>query len=159
METYSVRDAKPDEQRNLTRLCIRATLQAGYDDAFIDRVMPARWITLPLIEAGAVQVAEQGAGAIVGVVAVTATMLQGIALLNAIFVDPPFWRHGVGRMLFEAAAARARLLKAGAIMIYAEPSAEGFYKRLGAIRIGEGPFVLSPNVVLPHLLYILPQKT
>ena len=61
-------------------------------------------------------------------------------------------------MLFEAAAARARLLKAGAIMIYAEPSAEGFYKRLGAIRIGEGPFVLSPNVILPHLLYILPQK-
>jgi hypothetical protein len=43
-------------------------------------------------------------------------------------------------------------------MIYAEPSAEGFYKRLGAIRIGEGPFVLSPNVILPHLLYILPQK-
>jgi hypothetical protein len=43
-------------------------------------------------------------------------------------------------------------------MIYAEPSAEGFYKRLGAIRIGEGPFALSQNVTLPHLLYILPQK-
>ena len=158
MEPHSIRDAKLDEQRNLTRLCVRATLQAGYDDAFIDRVMPALTITLPLITAGAVQVAEQGTGAVVGVVAVTATMLQGIALLHGIFVDPPLWRHGVGRMLFEAAAARARLLKAGAIMIYAEPSAEGFYKRLGAIRIGEGPFVLSPNVILPHLLYILPQK-
>jgi hypothetical protein len=42
-------------------------------------------------------------------------------------------------------------------MIYAEPSAEGFYKRLGAIRIGEGPFYYSPDVVLPHLFYVVPQ--
>lgn len=56
---------------------------------------------------------------------------------------------------FGSAVAWARALKAGAFMIYAEPSAEGFYKRLGAIRIGEGPFVLSPEVILPHLLYVV----
>ena len=27
----------------------------------------------------------------------------------------------------------------------------------GAIRIGEGPFYYSPDVVLPHLFYVLPQ--
>jgi GNAT superfamily N-acetyltransferase len=158
MKPYSVREAKPDEQRELTRLFVRATLHAGYDDAFIERVMPALTVTLPLITAGAVQVAEQESGGIVGAVAVTPTMLQGIALLHSIYVDPPFWRRGVGRVLFGAAVAQARVLKAGAIMIYAEPSAEGFYKRLGAIRIGEGPFVLSPNVILPHCLYIIPQE-
>ena len=88
----------------------------------------------------------------------TPPMLQGIALLHSIYVDPPFWRRGVVRVLFGAAVARARKLKAGAFMIYAEPSAEGFYKRLGAIRTGEGPFVFSPDLILPHFLYLVPQE-
>ena len=37
MQSYFVRDAKAEEQRELTRLCVRATMQAGYDEAFIDR--------------------------------------------------------------------------------------------------------------------------
>jgi GNAT superfamily N-acetyltransferase len=157
MQPCSIRIAKVEEQRELTRLCVRATMHAGYDDAFIDRVMPGLTITLPLINEGCVQVAEEAPGVVIGVVAVT-TLAQGIALLNSMFVDPAFWRRGVGRALFGAAVARARILKAGAIMIYAEPSAEGFYKRMGTIRIGEGPFFYSPEIVLPQLLYIIPQE-
>jgi hypothetical protein len=52
MEIYSVRDAKLDEQRELTRLCVRATMQAGYDEALIDRAMPGLSVTLPLITGG-----------------------------------------------------------------------------------------------------------
>src|SRR5262245_44760753 len=108
--SYSLRVGKPEEQRDLTRLCVRATMHSGYDEAFIDRAMPALTITLPLITAGCVRVAEE-AGAVLGVVVVTTTMLQGIALLHGIFVDPPAWKRGVGRTLFEAAVARARELK------------------------------------------------
>jgi GNAT superfamily N-acetyltransferase len=158
VEPYSIRIAQPDEQRKLTRLCVRATVQAGYDEAFIDRVMPGLTMTVPLITGGYVQVAQQGSGDVVGVVAVTPTALQGIALLYGIFVDPAYWKRGVGRMLFGAAVARTKALNAGALMIYAEPSAEGFYKRMGAIRIGEVPFVYSPEIVLPHLLYIIPHE-
>ena len=86
------------------------------------------------------------------------TALQGIALLHGLFVDPARWKRGIGRVLFGAAVARAKGMKAGAIMIYANPSAEGFYKRMGAIRIGEGPFCFSPEIVLPHLLYIIPSE-
>jgi GNAT superfamily N-acetyltransferase len=156
-EPYSIRCAKPQEQRSLTRLCVRATAQAGYDEAFIDRAMPALTITVPLITGGYVQVAEYEAGEAVGVVTVTPTELSGIALLYNIFVDPPFWRRGIGRALFRAAVTRAKELKAGALMIYAEPSAAAFYNRLGAIRIGEGPFSYSPELILPHLLYIIPR--
>jgi hypothetical protein len=49
-------------------------------------------------------------------------------------------------------------MMAGALMIYAEPSAEEFLSGWGAIRIGEGPFIFSPEVVLPHLLYIVPSE-
>ena len=97
-------------------------------------------------------------GDVVGVVAVTNTALQGIALLYGIYVDPARWKRGIGRLLFGAAVARARQLKAGALMIYAEPSAESFYKQMGAIRIGEGPLFLSPEVVLPHLLYLISRE-
>ena len=158
MDVYTVREAKPEEQRELTRLCVRATMHAGHDEAFIDRAMPGLTITLPLISADCVQVAQDNSSEVVGVVAVTPTALQGIALLHGLFVDPARWKRGIGRVLFGAAVARAREMKAGALMIYAEPSAEGFYKRMRAIRIGEGPFVLSPETVLPHLLYIIPRE-
>jgi GNAT superfamily N-acetyltransferase len=154
---YSIRGAKPEDQRSLTRLCVRATTQSGYDEAFIDRAMPALTITVPLITGDYVRVAEDKAGETVGVVTVTPTALRGIALLHHIFVDPPFWKRGVGRALFAAAVTRAKELQAGALMIYAEPSAEGFYQRMGAIGIGDGPFVYSPELRLPRLLYIFPR--
>jgi predicted N-acetyltransferase YhbS len=157
MSPYSVRDATADEQGELTRLCVRATMQAGYDQAFIDRAIPGLTVTLPLITAGCVRVAEHKPGEVLGVVIVSTTMLQGIALLHGLYVDPPFWRSGVGRVLFEAAIARTKALKAGVLVIYAEPSAEGFYKRMGATRIGEGTFYYSPEIVLPQLIYILPR--
>jgi predicted N-acetyltransferase YhbS len=92
-------------------------------------------------------VVEQS-GEVIGVVEVLSTALQGIAVLG-IFVDPAHGRKGVGRALFEAAIVRARILKAGALVIYASPFAEGFYSRLGAIGIGEGPLSCSPEVMRP----------
>jgi len=154
MKPYSIRGAKREEQRALTRLIVRATLHSGYDDAFIDRARPGLTISLNGIVTGNVQVAEQS-GEVIGVVEVLSTVLQGIAVLG-IFVDPAHWKKGVGRALFETAIARARTLKVGALMIYASPFAEGFYCRLGAIRIGEGPFVYSPEVILSHFLFIVP---
>jgi GNAT superfamily N-acetyltransferase len=159
MDVCTVREAKPEEQRELTRLCVRATMHAGHDEAFIDRTMPALTITVPLISANCVQVAEDGAGEVVGVVAVTPTPLQGIAQLYALYVDPTHWKRGIGRILFGVAVARAKAMNAGALVISAEPTAEGFYKRMGAIRIGEGPFYFSPETILPSLLYLIPQET
>ena len=158
MDVYSVRQTKPEEQRELTRLSVRATMRAGHDEAFIDRTMPALTITVPFINANCVQVAQDGSGEVVGVVWVTLTALPGIALLHGLYVDPAHWKRGIGRVLFGAAVARAKGIKAGALMIYAEPSVEGFYKRMGAVRIGEVPFYYSPETVLPHLLYIISRE-
>ena len=158
MDEYSIRLARPEEQRELTRLSVRATMQAGYDEAFIDRTIPALTITLPMISGNWVQVAEDSSGKVVGVVWVTPTALQGIALLQGLYVDPALWKRGIGRALFGAAVARATEFKAGAIVINAEPSAEGFYKRMGATRIGEVPFYFSPETVLPQLLYVMPRE-
>ena len=55
-------------------------------------------------------------------------------------------------MLFGAAVGRAEALNAGALMIYAEPSAEGLYTRMGAIRIGEGTFYTNAHRSLRRAL-------
>ena len=158
MGDYSIRQAKPEEQRELTRLTVRATRHAGYDEEFVDRTIPSLMVTLPMISGQWVQVAEDGSGNVVGVVWITPTALQGIAMLQGLYVDPPSWRRGIGRALFGAAITRAKEFKAGAIVISAEPSAEGFYKKMGAIRIGEVPFYFSPETILPQLLYIMPRE-
>jgi GNAT superfamily N-acetyltransferase len=156
MGAFSIREAQALEQRELTRLCVRATIHAGQDEAFIDRVMPVLTITLPQIGSRCVKVAQQESGEIVGVAVVTPTGLVGIACLHALFVEPGQWKCGIGRALVDAAAARARDFSAGALMIYAFPWARGFYERLGAIRIGEGPFAFSPEIIQPRFLYIIP---
>jgi GNAT superfamily N-acetyltransferase len=145
VDVYTVREAKPEEQRELTRLCVRATMHAGHDDAFIDRTMPALTITVPLISANCVQVAEDGTSEVVGVVVVTPTALQGIAQLYGLYVDPAHWKRGIGRVLFGAAVARAKGIKAGALMITAEPSAEGFYKRMGPSGSAKDRFTSRPK--------------
>ena len=45
MKPYSIRGAKREEQRALTRLIVRATLHSGYDEAFMTgrgRDLPSR---------------------------------------------------------------------------------------------------------------------
>ena len=156
MQAYTIREAQAQDQRELTRLCVRATIHAGQDEAFIDRIMPVLTISLPMIGSGCVQVAQNESGEIAGVAVVMPTALLGIALLYSLYVEPAEWKRGAGRELFGAAAVRARALKAGALMIYANPWAQGFYERLGAVRIGEGPFAYSPEIMQSHFLYIIP---
>ena len=58
--------------------------------------------------------------------------------------------------LLRAMALRLTKRAGWAVNIY---SAEGVYRRMGTIRIGEGPFYFSPETVLPHLLYGIPRVT
>ena len=145
MGVYAVRQAKPEEQRELTRLSVRATMHAGYDEAFIDRSMPSLTITLPMISANWVQMAQDGSSEVVGVVWVMPTALQGIALLHGLYVDPARWKRGIGRVLFGVAVTRAKEINAGAIMIYAEPSAEGFINGWEPSGSAKDHFLLAGN--------------
>jgi len=95
MDAYKIRGARPEEQRELTRLCVRATIHAGHDEDFIDRSMPALTITVPLINSNYVRVAEDASSKVAGVVWVLPTGLQGIALLHGLFVDPAHWKRGL----------------------------------------------------------------
>jgi GNAT superfamily N-acetyltransferase len=56
--------------------------------------------------------------------------------LDHLWVLPRAMGRGIGRALFEHAVAEARSAGSASIKIEADPNAEGFYKRMGAIRVG-----------------------
>ena len=56
--------------------------------------------------------------------------------LDHLWIVPPAMKRGIGRALFEHAVAQAKNLGATKIKIEADPHAEGFYKRMGAVHVG-----------------------
>jgi GNAT superfamily N-acetyltransferase len=55
-----------------------------------------------------------------------------VGWLEDLWIDPPWIGRGVGRLLFEHVAARARELGARRLEWEAELNAHGFYERMGA---------------------------
>ena len=56
--------------------------------------------------------------------------------LDHLWILPSSMGRGIGRALFEHAAAEAHRLGFHSMKIEADPNAEGFYKRMGAVRVG-----------------------
>ena len=106
-----------------------------------------------MIDAGRVLVAESEDGSILGVAAAEKLDGAGRFDLTLMFVEPTAIRTGIGRRLF-AAAVRIAAADGGKILsILADPFAEAFYKKLGAVRIGEAPSDAIPGRTLPLLEY------
>ena len=76
--------------------------------------------------------------------------------LDHLWIVPAAVRRGIGKALFEHATAEARKLGFDSIKIEADPNAEGFYKRMGAARVGTSiSEVCGHRRELPLLEWIL----
>ena len=72
--------------------------------------------------------------------------------LEHLWVLPEYMGLGLGRALFDHALGRAAVLNAEVLGIEADPNAEGFYRRMGARRVGEIVYELDGRErVLPLL--------
>lgn len=144
-----IRPARPDEAEALTDLCLRSKAAWGYDDVFMAASRDALTVTPDRMAAGAYQVAEDEAGSLLGLAAI---VRQGEDMdLDLLFVEPGLMRGGVGRALLEWAVSAARARGACRLTILSDVHAEGFYRRCGAIRVGEAPSDAIPGRVLPLL--------
>jgi len=134
-----LRQARSEERAGLEALQRRASLMWEDDRVFL--LANPDVIELPLahIRAGRVRVAE-GDGAALGFSVLLPR--EDDAVLDGLFVEPDHWRRGIGRMLVEDAAARARALRLTALEVVANHNALGFYERLGFAVSGmaETPF-------------------
>jgi GNAT superfamily N-acetyltransferase len=76
--------------------------------------------------------------------------------LDHLWVVPAAMRRGVGRALFEHALKQASALSQSTILIESDPNAEGFYQRMGALRVGTKTVQMENQLrQLPLLRYEL----
>jgi GNAT superfamily N-acetyltransferase len=129
-----IRPARSDEQATLESLQRRSSLNnPGDRDALLANPDA---IALPIeqIAEGCVFVAERD-GSVAGFAAVVPRP-DGGAELDALFVEPHFWKQGIGRRLVEHVAHIARRRKATFLHVIGNPHAEGFYLSCGFIASG-----------------------
>src|SRR5215510_651900 len=128
-QPISIRLARPDDRAMLESLQWRASLNnTGDRDALLANPDA---IALPLeqIAAGCVFVAERD-GVVAGFAAVVPRP-DGGAELDALFVEPRLWKHGIGRRLVDHVVEVARVRAASFLHVIGNPHAEGFYVACG----------------------------
>lgn len=153
MTQMIVRPARLDEAELLTALCKRSKAHWGYDATFMTKSETSLTITPELIEGGDVLVAECQ-GRVVGMASLAAMDESAFDLLH-MFTEPDAIGTGVGRVLFENIAARARHHGAKRLSILADPNAEAFYTRMGARKISMAPSDAIEGRLLPLLEFEL----
>jgi GNAT superfamily N-acetyltransferase len=143
-----VRTAVSRETDALSRLTMRSKAHWGYDATFLEACRAELTVTPQMIAEGGVRVAE------------TNSVLQGIyrltvsgrdATIELFYIDPSTIGSGIGRQLWGDLVARAIEAGATKLLIEADPHAEGFYERMGAVRTGSCPSGSIHGRMLPLL--------
>jgi GNAT superfamily N-acetyltransferase len=126
--------ATPGDAGTLTRISFAAKRYWGYPEQWMERWRESLTITPDFIRRNEVYVAVLE-GEMVGFYALAG---QGQKIeLEHLWVTPEHIGTGVGRLLFDHAVRRAASLGAETLRIESDPNAEGFYRRMGAVRVGE----------------------
>ena len=142
-----LRAARPDEAAELTALCLESKAHWGYDAAFLAACRPVLTVSAAMIAAGDVVVAADTADRPQGV----AALGEGGDSVELLFVRPAAMGQGAGRALLRELARRAQALGVPRLAIAADPGAEAFYLRLGAVRVGLIESEVQPGRWLPLL--------
>jgi GNAT superfamily N-acetyltransferase len=146
----TLRPPWPDEEPELTALCIRSKRLWPYDDAFMAHAAPALRVPVERLGPDGIRVAECR-GARAGVVGVEPGAAPGVFELTLLFIEPGFARQGIGRTLLAWACTAARGRGARLLEILSDPHARGFYERAGARFAELRPSDAIPGRVLPLL--------
>jgi GNAT superfamily N-acetyltransferase len=145
--------AKPEDADALTEIAHAAKRHWGYPERWIESWCDILTMRPEFIAANIAYCAMEDHRA-VGFYLLT-TENDGLHL-DHLWILPEAMGRGVGRALFEHAVEQAKASGCRVIKIEADPNAEGFYKRMGARRIGTTVTELDGNPrELPLLVYEL----
>jgi GNAT superfamily N-acetyltransferase len=135
VSTPTFRLAVPAERSALEELQRRASLMWEEDRAALLANPDAIELPLEQITGGRTVVAEN-AGQLLGF-SVVLPRDDGDAELDGLFVEPTYWRHGLGRALVEQAERIAGADGAANLWVTANTRALGFYDSCGFVKVGE----------------------
>lgn len=163
--TFAIRSLAVDEARTLAHelaaLGTRSKGVWGYDEAFMERFGSQMGPWLAEFTAGMrgddgrlVLVAEDD-DAIVGFAVLEQTDPEKPAWLEDLWIEPHRMRGGIGGALLRAALDAAGAAGRTALEFESDPNAEGFYVRMGAVRIGEQASDFQAGRMLPVMRFEL----
>lgn len=144
-----IRKALTENAEALTALALEAKRYWGYPEHWINHWQSDLTINPEYVSNNEVFVAEDD-GKIVGFYALT--FAEGKAELDHLWVSPERIGSGVGKELFVHAMQKAAGEDAASVEIVSDPNAEGFYRKMGAYRVGETTSEIDGQPrVLPRL--------
>jgi GNAT superfamily N-acetyltransferase len=151
----AIRRARPAEASVLSALALRSKAHWGYDADFLAACRDDLTLSPDDIATSPVYVCD-GSDAPLGYYRL---VLQdnGVAELDALFVEPAAMGQGIGRRLWRHAVATATKLDCSELVWQSDPQAEGFYLALGAQRAGESESTVTPGRMLPFMRFRLRQ--
>jgi GNAT superfamily N-acetyltransferase len=145
----AIRPARADEGERLRAVMRVAKAHWGYDPAVVETWVAGEDFSAARFERHEIVVAERD-GAVVGWAAL-GPVEGGASVLEDMWVVPEAMGAGLGRRLFEHAAARARTQGARELRWEADPNAVGFYERMGAAVVGETQTTWERSIPLMQL--------
>ncbi len=137
----TVRHGRAADAPRLSEVAYAAKQHWGYPPRWLALWRDQLTISADYVESNLVWVAESGQK-IVGFGAVAA-IAQGTYSLEHLWVDPGAMGQGVGRTLLEHMIETLAAVGAQQLQIESDPHAEGFYRHMGARRVGEIVYVLE----------------
>ena len=149
----AIRRARPAEAAVLSALALRSKAHWEYDADFLAACQDDLTLSADDIATSTVYVFD-GVNAPAGFYRL---VLQddGLAELDALFVEPAAMGQGVGKRLWRHAVATATRLGCAEMVWQSDPQAEGFYLAMGARRAGESASTVMPGRMLPLMRFRL----
>ncbi|MEO1131866.1 MAG: GNAT family N-acetyltransferase [Cyanobacteria bacterium J06639_1] len=158
-QSSTLRVAKPAEADHLSDLAARSKAYWGYSAAFVDACRSELSVSSDDIQNPACHyVVAERAGKIIGFYGIERLSPHEFEL-DALFVEPQLVGCGIGRALIARAKTHIARAGGGTLLIQSDPNAEGFYRAMGAERIGHKASASFPGRRLPLLAIAIPAIT
>ncbi len=148
----AIRPARPEEALALSALALRAKAHWGYDAAILDAYRAELTIAPADIAAHTIRVAtrdDRPCGFY------RLRVAGETAELTDLWIDPSAIGQGHGRALWRHGVATAQACGCRELLVQSDPHAEGFYRAMGAERIGAKPSTILLGHDLPLLRLVL----
>jgi GNAT superfamily N-acetyltransferase len=149
--SMEIHQATPEESGTLTRIAHLAKRHWGYPENWIERWRDVLTITPEFIQSNLVYIVGKRSQRL----GFHALVTRGEELhLEHLWVLPEHIGLGLGQRLFQHAVDLATSRRALRIHIESDPNAEGFYRRMGARKVGEAVSEIDGQIrMLPLLVF------
>lgn len=145
-DPISIRDGRESDAETLSALVLRSKAHWGYDEEFMARVTNELRVTEEMAARSRVAYGED-------LEVLGMCLIKGdgpVAELDMLFVDPSAMGAGVGARLLDDAKRQAYAAGIATLELDADPNAEAFYAKHGAVVIGQTPGS-GPGRFLPRM--------